>query len=180
MFNRTYGTRVAVVRALSVYGPGQKAWPVRKIIPTFVIRALRREPLTIFGDGEQIADLIWAGDVADILVRALLVDHGRYVCDPQEGRPAEARFDAGTGRRMTVNEIAATVRHMVGGEQPDPVHVPMRAGEPERAVVVGDPDTLRLLYGGERPRLRQLEEGLAETIEWYRRWVAEQSKDRSA
>jgi hypothetical protein len=49
-------------------------------------------------------------------------------------------------------------------------HVPMRAGEPERTVVVGNPDTLRPLYDGERPVLVELAAGIAQTIPYYRDW----------
>jgi len=47
-----------VVRGLNAYGENQKHRPVRKITPNFVVRALRGVPIEIFGDGEQIMDMI--------------------------------------------------------------------------------------------------------------------------
>ena len=44
----------------------------------------------------------------------------------------------------------------------------MREGEPLKSVVLGDPETLRLLYSNELPKLLSLEEGLKRTIEYYR------------
>lgn len=166
MFNQEHGTEIAVVRALNAYGPGQKEKPVRKIMPNFVLPALRGEPLVIYGDGEQVMDMIFVEDVADILVRALFEDHGQYRFAPERGKGNPCKFEAGTGRRTTVNEVAQMVVCEVG--QGSVEHVEMRGGEPERSVVLGDPETLRPLYGGELPVLKSLEDGIRETVAFYR------------
>ena len=153
MANKEWGTRIAVVRALNAYGPGQKAHPVRKIIPNFVLPALRGEPIVIYGDGEQVMDMVYVPDVADVLVRALVMDHNHY----------STIFECGTGRPTTVGEIAELVVKMVGSGSIQ--YAPMRPGEPEGSVVVGDPWTLRPL-GVEK--LTPLEEGLKPTIDYYR------------
>jgi UDP-glucose 4-epimerase len=161
MFNAEHGARIAVVRALNAYGPRQSvAAPfgpskVRKIMPSFVCRALTGTPIEVYGDGEQIMDMIFVRDVADVLVRAML--NGPH--------PGGIAYEAGTGRLTTVNEIAGAVIAEVGGGGLH--HVPMRPGEPERSTVVGDPETLRPLFG-ERPELVALEDGVAETVEWFR------------
>lgn len=165
MFNREKGTRIAVVRALNAYGPRQKAAPVRKIVPNFVLPAIRGEPIYVYGDGRQVMDMIYVADVADIMVRALLADHGCYSFDPQQFGDNKVRFDAGTGRRTTVLEIAQQIIALVGRGSIE--HLPMRPGEPEGSVVLGDPETLRPLYDGELPKLLTLEEGLAKTIQYY-------------
>jgi len=167
MFNKEHGTEIAVVRALNAFGPGQKAAPVRKIIPNFVIPAIKGEPITIYGDGSQIMDMIHVDDVADVLVRALVEDHGHYTYTPhRETTDNPIKFEAGTGRRTTVNDIAQAVIDEVG--QGSVRYVPMRAGEPEHSVVVGDPATLRPLYHGKMPKLTTLEEGLVDTVAYYR------------
>lgn len=156
MFNKEHGTKIAVVRGLNAYGPRQKGHPVRKIMPNFVVPALKDEEITVYGDGEQIMDMIYVGDLAEILVRALTEDHGVY----------DKVFEAGTGRNTTVKEIAEEVIKQVGSGSIK--NVPMRPGEPERSVVLGDPETLRPLFGGELPKLTTLEEGVRKTIEWYK------------
>jgi nucleoside-diphosphate-sugar epimerase len=179
MFNREHGTEIAVVRALNAYGPRQKAAPVRKIMPNFIGQALRGEPIMIYGDGEQVMDMIHVRDVADVLVRALLVDHGQYQYFPERGIDNLVKFEAGTGRETTVNDIAQMVLNAVGGGSVE--HVEMRGGEPPRSVVVGDPGTLSPLFDSSEyvgdadmylfPRtlpLITLEEGITETVEWYR------------
>jgi UDP-glucose 4-epimerase len=156
MFNKEHKTKIAVVRALNAYGEYQKHKPVKKITPNFIVRALRGEPIEIFGDGEQIMDMIYVKDVAEILIRALLGDHGCY----------DQIFEAGTGRRTTVNEIALLVNKLIGNNA-GIRHLPMRAGEPERSIVLGNPSTLKPLGMSEQD-LAPLEKGMEQTITWYR------------
>lgn len=155
MANAEWGTRIAVVRALNAYGPGQRSHPVRKIVPNLILPALRGEPIVIYGDGEQVMDMVWAGDVAEVLVRALIREHGVY----------DSVFQVGSGVPTTVNEIAAKVVALVG--QGHVEHVPMRPGEPPRSVVLGDPETLRPLGMGPED-LMPLDAGLKVTVESYR------------
>jgi nucleoside-diphosphate-sugar epimerase len=150
MANKEWGTRIALIRGLNVYGPRQKAYPVKKIMPNLILPALEGRPIVIYGDGEQIMDMIWVEDVAEILVRGLLVDHGV--------------MDAGTGRRTTVNQLAEMVIEMVGRGEIH--HVPMRPGEEEHAEVLGDPSTLGPL-GWALEDFLSLEDGLKRTIASY-------------
>lgn len=154
MFQKEHGTKVGVVRALNAYGPRQKHEPVRKIIPNFVVRALRDAPIEIYGDGEQVMDMIHVRDVAGILIDALLKDWDRSKV-----------LEAGTGRKTTVNDIAKAVIKVAGSGSVK--HIDMRAGEPKGSVVVGDPGTLLPLYKN-GPKLMGLEKGLEETVKWYR------------
>jgi UDP-glucose 4-epimerase len=165
MFNRELGTKIAVSRALNAYGPRQKSEPVRKIMPNFVLPALRDEELIVYGDGSQVMDMIYVADVADVLVRALLVDHGQYIYNPLQGENKAPKFDIGTGRNTTVQQVAEMVIKKVGKGRIK--NVPMRKGEPEHSVVLGNPETLAPLYDGNIPKLVQLEEGLDRTIEYY-------------
>lgn len=159
MFVKERGATVAIVRALNAYGPRQVAAApfgpskVRKIAPSFICRALASEPIEIYGDGSQVMDMIHARDVADVLVRAV-------------GHSSPDVLQAGTGRRTTVNDIAKAVIAEVGGGEI--VYLPMRPGEPERSVVLGDPSTLAPL-GIDADQFTTLEAGIAETVAWYRR-----------
>jgi nucleoside-diphosphate-sugar epimerase len=119
---------VTVVKAYHAYGPGQASFPphgkghVRKIMPSFVNRALTGMPLEIHGDGSNVIDLIHVDEVARILVDA--VDGPRGVV-----------LEAGTGVGLDVRSVAESVIQMTGSCS-EIVHLPMRPGEPEGAVVV--------------------------------------------
>jgi nucleoside-diphosphate-sugar epimerase len=156
MYNAEHRTEIAVVRGLNAYGPGQKHKPVRKVIPNLVLPALRGEPLKIYGDGEQIMDFIYVEDLARILIEALVGDHGCY----------DTVIEAGSGRRTTINEVAAEIIR-ISGSHSEIQHVPMRPGETEHAEVVADVSTLECL--DEFPdAMFPLSSGLKLTIDYYR------------
>lgn len=159
MYNKEHGTRIAVVRGLNAYGPRQKYHPVKKIVPTFILTSLKKKPIKVYGDGTQIMDMIWVKDLAEILVRALTMDHGAY----------DLVMDAGPGIETSVNDIANLVNKITGNTARIN-HVPMRAGEPEGSVVLADPKTLSPL---EFTDFMPLKDGLEKAVEWYREATAE-------
>ncbi len=155
MANKEWGTRIAVIRAVNAYGPRQKVGPVKKIMPTMLMAALRDEPITVYGDGAQVADMVYVSDLADALVRGLLDDHGCF----------DSIMEVGTGVPTTVNDVAEEIIRQVGSGSIN--RVPMRAGEPEGAVVIADPSTMAPL-DMKAEDLVQLEEGVAATIPFYK------------
>jgi len=174
MLNRYRDGRIAVVRALNAYGPRQTpAAPygpskVRKIMPSFICRALAGEPIEVYGDGEQIMDMIYVADVAKVLVTALesTADGGPLRALVEAGPIDGTTFSAGTGRKTTVNQIAQVVVEEILTQTGAVVpfnHLPMRPGEDERSVVLGDPSTLRSI-GVKPEEFVPLEEGVRRTV----------------
>jgi UDP-glucose 4-epimerase len=154
------------VRAFNAYGPGQSvAQPygssrVRKIIPSFVARALHGEPIQVYGDGSQIMDMIYVTDVARCLVRAL-----------EKGPRNGLTHQAGTGRKTTVKQIAHAVQDEVLEQTRKTVpveHLPMRQGETPGSEVRADPEAVRLTLGLEPDEFISLEYGLHGTVAYYR------------
>jgi UDP-glucose 4-epimerase len=154
------------VRAFNVYGPGQSvAQPygssrVRKIIPSFIARALHDEPIQVYGDGAQVMDMIYITDAARCLVQAL--EKG-----PRDG----ITYHAGTGRRTTVKEIAEAVRHEVivqTGIIPVIEHLPMRAGETPGSEVLAEVRSVEIL-GINPQQFTLLADGLVNTVSFYRK-----------
>jgi len=156
MYNRESGTKIAVVRGMNAYGPYQKHRPVRKVIPNFCLPALRDEPITIYGSGEQVMDFIYVSDLAEILCRALLAEHDVYA----------NVIEAGSGRKTTINFIAEKIIELSGSKSAIE-HVAMRPGEISNSTVVADTETLRPLKFGPAD-FTPLEIGLKRTIEYYR------------
>jgi UDP-glucose 4-epimerase len=174
MYRRFRGLPVTVVRALNAYGPGQSvAAPygpskVRKIMPSFVMRALHHDPIEIYGDGQQVMDMVYVTDVAEVLVDALewTEQHGAY----------NGVLEAGTGRPTTVLEIAETVIREV--HSPGVIamadnaitHLAMRPGETPGGVVLANPE--RLADIGRQRQFVPLELGVARTVAYYREQLA--------
>lgn len=151
---RYRGEHIVVVRAFHAYGPGQKVCPphgtasVRKIVPSFVCRALTGMPIEINGSGEQLIDLVHVDDVARVLVDALDV-------------PAGSVLEAGTGKPTSVVDAAKDVAAVVG--QPvELVFRPMRPGEPEDSTVVAASPACH------NPWPHRLDE----TVDYYRRLIS--------
>jgi UDP-glucose 4-epimerase len=155
MYNKEHGTKVAIVRGFNAYGPRQHHKPVRKMVPYFIVQALNGENLEVYGDGEQIADMIHVNDLARILVDAAVKDHGVY----------DSVLEAGTGIRSSVNQVAEAIKKAIGNPDVQITHTEMRPGETKGAVVLGDPSTLKPL--GEQ-KFISLDEGMKQTVEWYR------------
>jgi UDP-glucose 4-epimerase len=174
MFVRFRQSRMSVVRALNAFGPRQVAAApygpskVRKIMPSFVCRALEGAPIEIYGDGTQIMDMIYVGDVATVLINALE--------KTAANGPMQLTVEAGTGRRTTVNDIAEAVVHEVEsktGTRSEIVHLPMRPGEDEKSVVIGDPSTLAAV-DLDVENFLTLEEGVRLTVDYFAEYLAVQ------
>ena len=167
MMNKYRGTRITTVRALNAYGPRQTAAApygpskVRKIMPSFICRALEGEPIEIYGDGTQIMDMIYVADVARVLVQALEVT--------DKSGPVLDVLEAGTGRETTVNEIAQVVAARVGTDTNQAVqitHLPMRPGEDEKSIVLGNPKTLEPI-GLDGSDFVPLEDGVLHSVDYF-------------
>lgn len=156
MYNKEMETKIAIVRGLNAYGPHQKSEPVRKIMPNFIIPALKNEDIIIYGDGEQIMDMIYVEDMAEILVRALLYEHNIY----------DSIIEAGMGHDITVNQIAKLVIR-IANSRSKIKHIPMRPGETPGSVVKATnfEPLHELRYSVDR--MVSLEEGIRRTVEWY-------------
>lgn len=168
MYNAYRGGRISVVRPVNAYGPGQSvAKPygpskVRKVLPAFTCRALTGTAIEVYGDGEQVSDCVYVGDVASAFVTALEHTAAHGVLD----RPAEV----GPVESCTVNDVAELVAkyaaEATGLEPVRVTHLPMRPGEVPGAVVRSDTTTLEPL-GIDARNFVSLEEGIRRTVEWY-------------
>lgn len=171
MYNKDRGTRVNIVRAVNAYGPRQSvAAPfgsskVRKITPSFVCRALTNKPIEIYGDGQNISDMVYVGDVAKALVNALekaekgVVFHEAVECGPEQSH--------------TVKEVAELIIKLADSKS-EIVHLPMRPGEQAGVDVTANFFTLGLV-DMEVEDLVPLEDGMKKTVEYYKEWLNKQS-----
>lgn len=174
MFNKERGSRVNIVRLVNAYGPRQSVAPpfgpakVRKITPAFICRALTGADIEVYGDGEQISDMVHVRDGALALVMALEA--------AKAGVVLQAAVEVGPPpmHSRTVNEVAEAVIQLCRERGFAPgklVHLPMRPGEVPGARVSANTDTLEQI-GLSAHQLIDLETGLGHTIDWYAsRWL---------
>jgi len=153
---------VTSLRMYSVYGPGQALDnPYQGVLGIFLGNILRREPITIFGDGEQTRDFVYIGDIVDAWARAL-------------DTPASSGriMNLGSGRSLSINQLAAHAAAAFG-HAPGSYEVrraPARPGE-QRAVRA-DIRRAQSVLGWEPSTT--FEAGLAETVRWARKEFAGQ------
>lgn len=143
---------ISIVRPANVYGSFDNFDPENAmVIPSLIHRAISGEnPLTVWGDGTPIRDIIHAKDVARGMILAV-----------EKGINMPVNLGSGTG--VTIKEIAETIAGLVPGR---PIKIKWDKTKP-----MGDKKRLmdvarakKLL--GFKPSI-SLEQGIKETIEWY-------------
>lgn len=161
------GLRAANVRCVNAYGPRQSAAApfgsarVRKIIPAFACRALAGQPIEVYGDGQQVSDMVHVADVAFVLTRTL------ELC--ADGFTPPQTVEVGPVEHATVLEVAQMVAAeaaTITGELVDIVHLPMRPGELAGAQVTADTASLRYV-GVDPASFIALPQGLGQTVRWF-------------
>jgi nucleoside-diphosphate-sugar epimerase len=160
MYNKEHKTDIRVVRGMNVYGERQKHRPIRKVFPNLVIPALLNKPITLYGTGEQIMDLIYVKDIAEILSRALLFDNV----------PNDVLFEAGVGGNQTINATAKLVIDLTGSGS-EILYRPMRPGEDKVSVVqISDRgwSDLEEHLRFSRDDLTAMGTAVKKAIDWYR------------
>jgi UDP-glucose 4-epimerase len=153
VFHACYGLPTVSLRFFNVYGPRQDpSSPYSGVISIFMKCLLERRAPTIYGDGAQSRDFTYVEDVAALCIKAA---HASGV----EGR----MFNAGNGRRYTLNEVWETLNR-IEGTSIAPEYGPVRPGD-VRHSQADTRSAVELL--GHAPRF-SLEEGLKRTLDWFR------------
>jgi nucleoside-diphosphate-sugar epimerase len=155
MFHQLYGAPVVMARPFMTYGPGQDP---RKLIPHVTLSLLRQESPQLSA-GRFEADWIYIDDVIDGLVASALRPG-------VEGKT----FDLGTGRLTSVRDVVERLRDLT-----DPDVVPgfgELSDRPREQVRRADVDLSESVLGWRATT--SLDDGLAQTVAWYRRTLLEQ------
>jgi nucleoside-diphosphate-sugar epimerase len=150
-YARVYGVRIKVARIFNTYGPRMDPEDGR-IIGTFIVQALRGEPITVFGDGTQTRSFCYVDDLVDGLVRLAASEPG-FTGPVNLGNPNE----------FTVLEAARIIKEMTGSSSAT-VFGALPSDDPKKR----KPDiSLAESKLGWRPRV-PIEQGVAQTIEYFR------------
>lgn len=155
-YGRVHGIDTVALRYSNVYGPRQDPHGEAGVVAIFCNRLLNGEALTVFGDGLQTRDYVFAGDVA----RANLAAATALLPPP---RQVDVRaFNIGTGRETSVLDLAGTLQKAAGTSVPVQ-NAPARPGELPRSAVSNEKAMKTL---GWRPEVN-LEDGLRMTYEYF-------------
>jgi dTDP-glucose 4,6-dehydratase len=148
-YHRYHGIDTRIVRIFNTYGPRMRARDGR-VVSNFVVQALKGEPLTVYGDGQQTRSFCFVSDLIEGIYRLFMSDH----TEPTNiGNPNE----------FTVRQLAELVLRMTGSTARIETR-PLPTDDPK----VRQPDITkaRALLGWE-PKV-ELEDGLQQTIAYFR------------
>lgn len=156
-YHRYHGLDTRIVRIFNTYGPRMRMRDGR-VVPNFIIQALKGDPLTVYGQGEQTRSFQYIDDlVAGIDLLLSSTEH--------------LPVNIGNPQEMTVLQFAKKILELTDSKSPIE-YKPLPQDDPQ----VRQPDITkaRRILGWE-PKV-SLDEGLLKTIEYFRGRLGEQEK----
>lgn len=161
-YAHSYGLPTCVFRMSCIYGPHQQGTEDQGWVAHFVLTALRHDPITVFGDGHQVRDLLYVEDLVDALLAA------------STNRPALAgrafNMGGGVANAASVSEVIEMIGTLQG-ERPKTMSAAWRVAD--QRYFVSDTSAFGALTGW-KPRV-PLASGLRALYEWL---VGEQEQQR--
>lgn len=149
-YHRFHGMKTRIVRIFNTYGPRMRLNDGR-VLPNFMGQALRGEPITIYGKGEQTRSFCYVSDLVEGIARLLEADFSEPV---NLGNPSE----------ITVMQLAQEIIALVPGTKSTIVYEPLPRDDPRRR----KPDITRAqTLLGWSPRVER-SEGLELCLEYFR------------
>jgi dTDP-glucose 4,6-dehydratase len=150
-YHRAHDIDTRIIRIFNTYGPRMHLDDGR-VVPNFLQQALRKEPLTIYGDGSQTRSFCYVDDLVEGIIRLLYSDEH----DP---------VNIGNPQETTILEFAKTINRLTGNKAGVIYHPEGRIGnDPQRRRP--DISRARKILGWE-PKIN-LEEGLTKTILYFK------------
>jgi len=151
-YHFTYNLPCVILRPFNNYGPYQH---LEKAIPRFITSALRGEALYLHGTGANTRDWLYVEDHCEALDRALHADLGRV-----NGQV----INLGTGRELSLEEVAGKVLDLTGQPRSLIRHAPDRPGQVARHLSSTRKAEDLLGWKARTP----FEAGIRRTIDWFR------------
>lgn len=156
-----FGLNYIIFRPHNVYGEGQNIGDkYRNVIGIFMNQILSGQPLTVFGDGEQMRAFSYIDDVAPVITRS--------VHCPQAYQQI---FNVGGDQPYTVNELARTVCEQMGVEP----NIVYRRARNEVSFAYSSHDKIRQYF--DLPEPVDLQDGIGRMLAWVKQVGARKTKD---
>lgn len=145
------GLPTTCLRYFNVFGPRQDPRSqYAAAVPIFIDRALKNEPITIFGDGEQTRDFVYVKDVA--------AANAFFATESEEA----GVFNVASGKRITINALAKTICDLTGSRS-EIRYAQERAGDVKHSWA-----SIDKIRGAGFVPVENWENNLRETIEFFR------------
>jgi UDP-glucose 4-epimerase len=152
MFADEKRVQTACLRYFNVFGPRQDPKSqYAAAVPIFIDRALKNEPITVYGDGEQTRDFIFVKDIAAA---------NAYFATQS---PATGVFNVAYGKKITINDLCTTICRLTESKSVIN-HAPERAGDVKHSMAAVE----KIRAAGFVPK-GNLADGLQATIQFFKR-----------
>jgi dTDP-glucose 4,6-dehydratase len=148
-YNRTHGMDVVITRCSNNYGTHH--FP-EKLIPLFITNLIEGKKVPVYGTGENVRDWLHVDDHCRGIYSVLMNGHSGEV------------YNIGGGRELTNNAITSLILEAMGADESSIEYVEDRKGHDLRYSVDWTKINQELGY---EPQVK-FEDGLKETIQWYR------------
>ena len=148
-YNRTHGVDVVITRCSNNYGTHH--FP-EKLIPLFITNLIEGRKVPVYGNGKNVRDWLHVDDHCRGIYAALM-----------NGKSGEV-YNIGGGRELTNNEITTLILDAMGADKSSIEYVEDRKGHDLRYSVDWTKINRELGY---EPQVK-FEDGLKDTIQWYR------------
>jgi UDP-glucose 4-epimerase len=102
LYHQLYGLDYCVIRPSNPFGERQRVTGAQGAVAVFLHKALRDEPIEIWGDGSVVRDFIYVGDLITAVVKALNYTGEQKI------------FNIGSGQGRSLNELRAAIEALLG------------------------------------------------------------------
>jgi dTDP-glucose 4,6-dehydratase len=152
-YHRYHGVDTRIARIFNTYGPRMRPHDGR-VVSNFIVQALKGEPLTVYGKGDQTRSFCYVDDQIEGLIKLLMASNSEEIHFP---------VNIGNPHELTVRKIAEKVIELTGSTSRI-VFEPLPEDDPR----VRRPDIARAASLLDwKPKI-SLDEGLRRTIEYFR------------
>ncbi len=153
-YHRFHNVDIRIVRIFNTFGPRMRAYDGR-VVPTFINQALKREPLTVYGKGDQTRSFCYVSDLIEGIYKLLNSENAELV-------------NLGNQEEMTILEFAKMIMRIVNVDC-EIVYKELPVDDPH----VRQPNiSLAKKLLDWEPEV-SLEEGLKKTIEYFKKQIEE-------
>lgn len=163
-YNRQYGTDYRSVMPTNLYGPGDNFHPENSHVLPALIRRFHEaardgaEEVVVWGTGRPMREFLHVDDMAEASLFVMDLDKAIY---DRETRPMLSHINVGTGRDITIRDLAETIARVTGFRGRITFDATKPDGTPRKLL-----DVSRLTRMGWSAKIG-LEQGIEETYRWF-------------
>lgn len=154
-YHREYGVDIRIIRIFNTYGPNMHPEDGR-VVSNFIMQALTNQDITMYGTGEQTRSFQYIDDLIEWMIK--MMNNEQWFIWP---------VNIWTEFEFTMKELAQTITKLIPGNTSNIIYKPLPSDDPKQRRANNQLAKEKL---GREPKI-WLEEGLKNTIEYFKRFI---------